>query len=188
MPLTTSQNTVSSMFPASGDLGFGLDGFVTVLSCFLDRSFLRNEEHDDERRTLDIWGVDLNLVVAHVYPLIAAGNFLVNMRHYAGPNMREEDIGSLAANFQVVRIGAAIGSVLAGTCLLGWMNSTIKLGAVVWSASFSIALLVVANTSELILAHFYWKNSIRTFWSFLIFSSLITDLLKTDESYFSMSE
>jgi hypothetical protein len=100
------------MSPASGVWAGWL---VTVLSCFLERSFSRKKEPGDKQRTLDSWGIDRNFVVAHVYPLIAAGSFLRSMKHYASPNLSEEDIGGLAANLLVVRIGTALGSVLVRT-------------------------------------------------------------------------
>ena len=102
MPLTASQNTVSSISPASG---VWTGCLITVLPCFLERSFSHKKKPGHKQTTLDIWYFDLNFVIAYVYPLIVVGSFLRSIKYYTSPNLREEDIGSLIVNILIVRIG-----------------------------------------------------------------------------------
>lgn len=73
---------------------------MTVCSCCIDRGFGKEKSLDAKQAHLT--GLDLNLVAAYGYLLIAAISLVANMRLYLSDDFSEDRIGLFAAQLIVV--------------------------------------------------------------------------------------
>lgn len=125
-PLPDLRSSILSVTEATDDLygvaavssfygpGAWLSWLFVLLSCLLSRCF----GHDNSaNKRAHIFGLDLNLISACAYPLIAAGNLLSNIGPIWRNNVPLEKVAIIAAPLMVLRLFYAAGALL----LIAWL-------------------------------------------------------------------
>jgi hypothetical protein len=134
-----------------------------VSSCSIGRGLKRENSLDGKKAHL--MGLDLNIVAAYAYPLIAAINFLADKRLYLSGHLTDNVMARLAAQLLVVRTGAAIGVMLTVICTYSWSSGRSHTGTVIFSVTCSIFLSLIAKVFELGCVNFTAQTILHTiFW------------------------
>ena len=110
-----------------------------------------------------LMGLDLNLVAAYGYPFAAAIDLLTQIRLYLNDDFVENMVGRLAASLLVVRTGTAFGLGLAVICTYSWWSGRSHSRAMVFSAVFSLFLLLVPKSFEIVYEDLSATAVIHTF-------------------------
>jgi hypothetical protein len=132
----------------------------TVGSCYVDRGFGKEKRLDAKQAHLI--SLDLNLVAAYGYPLIAAINLLSDMGTYLGEDFTDDLMGRLAAQLVIVRTGAAIGAPLSTICTYSWWSERSLRRTAVFSIICSILLFVTVKLFELAYEEFISDAILQT--------------------------
>jgi hypothetical protein len=100
------------IYQVSGFYGPGSWGtwLLTVISCLIRRKYAT--EKPVEEKHAHLGGMDIDIVVAYGYPLIAAMDTLLHLPYYISNDVLEEDLGRLSASLVVARLGAIVGILL----------------------------------------------------------------------------
>jgi hypothetical protein len=122
---------------------------LTFASCFLARIFV------DEKQTGEKWAhlltLDVNLVSAYAYPLVAAVDVLLHTRtiYWLGEEASSRYFGPMSASIAVLRTGAVFGAFLSIVLGLNWWRTRKHLRSLVFSCLLTAFFLVTINYFEI---------------------------------------
>lgn len=134
---------------------------LLVTSCCIDRG-LGTEKSSDAKKA-HLLGLDLNIVVAYLYPIATGVSFIQDIQLYLGDDMTEDTMGTLAAQLVTMRTGASLGQGIALICLSGWMIGRTNGLTAIFSVVCSLFLPLLLRIFEIAYTGSKWPAVIRTF-------------------------
>lgn len=135
----------------------------TVASSAIDRGFGREASLD--AKSAHLMGLDLNLVVAYGYPLVAAIDLISHMDINLSEDIISPMMGTLAARVLIVRTGTALGACLTTICVYSWLRERSLARTAVFSIICTTLLFMTAKLFELAYENFSSSAILQTiFW------------------------
>lgn len=119
---------------------------LTLLSCCLNRLFRSQQKRSHGERLKHAFAIDLDLVAAFGYPLIASVDLILRLHSYRQDTDFKSHMACMAAAHAVIRVGTGPSFVLALLCFVGWINGVSRY----WSAIFGVCstmLIICANVA-----------------------------------------
>ncbi|PVH79885.1 hypothetical protein DL98DRAFT_515787 [Cadophora sp. DSE1049] len=129
---------------------------LTTMACCIDRLFHQPRQVNRPRKSILSLksGIDLNLIAVYSYPIIAGVDLLRRSRHDFSDEASSSDIGCIAASLTVLRMGAGLGTLLAGLYARRREIHQTPLLPVLLSITASLTLFIMSVTFDFILIDF----------------------------------
>lgn len=119
---------------------------LALLSCCLNRLFRSQEKRSHGTRLTYAFVIDLDLVAAFGYPLMASVDLILRLHSYHQDPDFNSHLACMAAAHAVIRIGTGPSFVLALLCFVGWINGVSRYWSAVFGA-YSTLLIISANVA-----------------------------------------